>query len=226
MAGPAVTVKFRGPWDALTRALGPNFQKNLEAEGARAMQINLKLLEREVRDAIRNADSRGPANSFLTLDLKGGTSPLIDSGKMFNAVGSQYHSWKFGQVGITGKEGAGTVKAAKIVHEGAQIRVTTKMFNMFLLLHRLSLSYDVAADLSEIKSRRVKELWAAFEKYAPGRIFPKVTRGVLIVPERPFLRWAAQEAKDDIFHNVLTMVVKAITREPGLRASPQPSYRT
>lgn len=226
MAAVQASVTFSGPWEQVIKALSsPVFEKNLKLEGEKAMRINIKILEREVRKAVRDAKVHGPANAFMTLDLKSGTSPLVDSSQLFSAVGSVYHRWNFAQVGIVGR--GQVAKVARWVHEGRTIPVSKKMFGLFLILHRLSLSHDPSKLLAGIRSRRIRALWKAFQKHSPGRVFPKVTKGTIVIPERPFLNWALESrGADDVYHNFFTMVMRAIVRVPGIKATRVPKYRT
>lgn len=222
-----MTVRFDGPWKQVIKSFEPSvFMKHLKDEAKVAMGVNTKILEAEVRKAIKSARTEGPANAFLTLSLKGGTTPLIDSGAMFKAVGSRVAAWNHAQVGIVGAENRGVAKAARIVHDGATIQVTEKMFGMFLMLHRLSLSHDPDKLLTTVRSRRLRELWKAFQKHSAGRIFPKVTRGVIVVPERPFLLWALKSDRTKIvYENFMTMVIRALVRMPGVKPRGVPKYK-
>lgn len=226
------SVTFKGPWDAVIKAFeGATFKANLEAEGRTAMKINLKILEGEVRKAIHQADIHGPSNAFMTLDLKAGRQPLVSSGQMANAVGSRFFRWNHGHVGIMARSGSPIARRAEAVHNGAVIQVTRKMFNMFMILHRLSLQYTTTGgsgvSTGWITSRRLFELWQDFRRHSPGRVFPKVTKGTIVVPERPFLQWALESKRtENVYWNFYAMVIRAIVRVPGIQASRVPAYRT
>lgn len=152
-----------------------------------AHRVNVKILEESIRKAIRNARDHGPANVTLTKMIKGVSTPLIDHTSLYEAVGSQVVSWKRAYVGISTLGADPDVeKYANWVHWGTTIKITERMRRMFLMLHRVANGRMAPHQLRG----RARQLWSRFSLRGKNAQWPRLTKSVIVIPPRPFLKWA------------------------------------
>jgi hypothetical protein len=138
-----VDLKIVG-FDDFARLLeeGP-FRERLKKEVERAMAANCLLADAAITAAI-NSGTGFKANRPLTVRIKGSSRPLVDGGDLVNSINYKVINWKEARIGVlrskkVKKEGGGTedlASVAKIVHDGATIKVTQKMRWFFMRMWR------------------------------------------------------------------------------------------
>lgn len=145
---------------------------------SQATATNGGIMLGEVRANIKTgkyAKGRKP-NSSLTVFIKGFHNPLVDTGvklrRLFEMVQTDYKSV---EVGIKDNADAKWVAA---IHDGATIKITPEMRNMFALLARAS-----TGDPNVNLTGRAAELWAR----RPGGWHPLAdNKKTFRIPRRPF----------------------------------------
>lgn len=132
---------------------------------------------------------RYAANAFLTRDLKGSSTPLIDHGDLIGNIQIKRAQGGAVFVGfIRGKKvrrkGPDFVDFARNLHEGGTIVVTSKMRTMFWMLHLVSTGQ---AQESTLKGRAAA-IWDRIK--TKGIIINPIGKGTkgLLYPSRPFMR--------------------------------------
>jgi len=177
MADETIEVKLK--WFPIVSVLkSPNtFKTKLEAEYARAGKIvGLKiaaLMRKKIRER-KNYEK----NAGMTIDMKGSSKPLVDSGRLFKAVTfTSVSSLKGPSVTVGVFRTSDAANVARIVSAGATIVVTPKMSRLFKALHAASMGRG-----GSIKSERGNELLAK----SKGTI-PALNVGTtLVIPPRNF----------------------------------------
>ena len=141
-----------------------------------------KAFDRIAREIIRGALKTGSfsfkKNAPLTLLLKSGSQPLVDTGSKLSAVVETRTLSKDKLfIGITTANKF--YARAKIIHEGGTIKVTQKMRNMFFFLWLVS-----KGDMSPSQlSGRAAELYALNQEWYPL----KASTRAIKIPGRPFM---------------------------------------
>ncbi|KKN79937.1 hypothetical protein LCGC14_0334450 [marine sediment metagenome] len=152
-----------------------------------AAERNGKLALGAVRRGIRRGGFEG--NAELTEHIKGsGKKPLVDSGtRLFQGLTSEVQSDdKTVFIGFLLADR--NFEAAAAIHEGAVIKVSQAMRDMFRLLWMVS----VGNMIPERLTGRAAELWGR----RPGGWLPlKPSTKVIIIPARPFIKRAFEEPK-------------------------------
>jgi hypothetical protein len=118
------------------------------------------------------------ANAALTLSIKGGkTAPLVDTARrIWQAIAIDVQAWNKAFVGVNFRNGA--YNLAKMLHDGVDIKVTSRMRTMFFYLFLRGQGRPVTL------TGRAAELW----KRWPGEWRPlKDTTQVIHIPERRFM---------------------------------------
>ncbi len=174
--------KMDGGWKRWAKALDP---KRFEKALRRHMPLATKRIGLLAVGTVRREVRRGgfARNAELTIHIKGtGKKPLVDSSRrLFQGLTSQVQDASTVFVGFL--LGGPNFDAAAAIHEGATIRVSQKMRNMFRLLWMASVGN---MDPSRLTGRAA-ELWAR----APGGWLPlKPSTTVIRIPRRPFIERA------------------------------------
>jgi len=168
-------VQLTGQWEQFLRALDPRaFEQRLRMEIRRATQRNALLVQREIRNRIR--EGKFAANSPLTLAIKAPKSkPLVVTGALFQSIAyelaSDYVAFVGLKFGAKGKDGQDLVNVGVALHEGFALEVTAAMRR---------------AVFARIRDRR---------KAAPH--LKKLTgpaKAVWVIPARPFVRTVIEDA--------------------------------
>jgi hypothetical protein len=175
-------------WKSFERAidskyLGPVLRKNV----GKATAKNALLLQRGVRQEIRKGVP--PTNAPLTASLKGGNKPIVGTpgADLFNSITHDIESWDRAVVGVIRMSGAYNI--AKIVHDGATIKVTERMRNLFRVLANASKSKYVRPHLEG----RALELWELGKRWKTKWKPLKPSTTAIVIPPRPYLRYAVQD---------------------------------
>lgn len=116
-------------------------------------------------------------NRLLTINIKGSTKPLVDSGDLFQAITSVKIDIYTAFAGVL--RTSGLFNIAQIVHEGVKLPVTSQMRGMFILLSRASAGKFNPAKLTG----RAADLWKRSEMWWPLK--PSTTS--IVVVGRPFV---------------------------------------
>ena len=192
MARPAIT--FDLGWKRYKRALTPSSYTPLfKRYVGRATARNGKVAEKQIRKEIKGGVP--PTNAALTASLKGGSRPIIGTAgaDMWNAITSQATSWHTAIAGVkrTVSRGGKEYNVAKIVHEGATVRVTPAMRTMFLVLSWASQRWHAGKPIGVNLEGRARELWdmSKSKRFYALKAGTKVIR----IPGRPFVRYAFQD---------------------------------
>lgn len=121
-------------------------------------------------------------NKLLTINIKGSSKPLVDSGDLFQSITYEKIDTYTAFAGVLRSSGGFSV--AQIVHDGAKLPVTPQMRGMFILLSRATAgTFDPARFTG-----RAAALWARSQLWFPlkpstttiqvaGRPFVKLTMG-------------------------------------------------
>jgi phage gpG-like protein len=166
-------------FDKLKDILDPKkFEKRLKKHVEAATTKNGIIAEGQMKKAIDKGRIKSPTgakvpNAPLTVVMKGSDRPLVDSGQLKQSISSRVKRWDLALVGVNRnktvtKEGGGKsdiLSIAKTLHDGARIKVTTKMRSYFE--------------------------WLAFNDDSPfkGVVRPlKPGTKVIVIPARPFTK--------------------------------------
>ena len=184
---PKTGFKIDKNWPRLALAFDGRRMRGVARRHLRvATERNAKLALGAVRRGIRSGGFE--RNAALTIHIKGaGKKPLVDSGRrLFQGLTSEVRSDVTAFIGY--KLGAEGFAAAAAVHEGAIIKVTSKMRAMFRILWLASMGQVEPSKLTG----RAAELWAR----APGGWLPlKPSTVVIVIPARRFIARAFTESK-------------------------------
>lgn len=156
------------------------FERRLKRHVRTATLKNGLIAESEIKDKIDKGKIKSPrrgksANADLTVAMKGSDRPLVDTGGLKQSINSEVKSWDLVLVGvlrnrvITDSQGRkkGVVEIARALHDGAKIKVTSKMRKYFF--------------------------WLAHGKDSPfrGMVKPlKASTKIILIPPRPFMHVA------------------------------------
>lgn len=178
-------IVFTGDWRVLSVLTSPaNFTKRLELAVSKATSVNLLLLRKLIRDKIRAVVP--PALSPLTTGLKKSTKPLVDRGALFQAVTTWKVSWRAGFVGVLRNAqapgGGSLISVAEALHEGATLKVTTRMRGMFAVLAQVSAG---TRDPNTLKGRAL-ELYEQNPSFKWKPLKPGTV--AIRIPARPFIK--------------------------------------
>ncbi len=177
MPNDFISVKLTFFESAKKLMAGPErFNAALRREMGKAGRISgLKikaLMRRKIREGVP------PSNAQMTVDLKGSSKPLVDSGRLFKAITSEsgggVNDFEI-RVGV--KLSNKLANVAKIVHDGYKQTVTRKQEVMFKMLHLASVGRKV-----NLRSERARQILAR----AKGVIAPLKEGQVIVAPPRPF----------------------------------------
>lgn len=190
----ATKMKFTGNWEQFSKITSPRrFSSTLKDTVGKATKANAELVAEEAQKNIKSR--KYSANAGLTILLKGGKQPLVESGALHEALGSislRLNSWKTAYIGIK-RKGDDKVDVASVVHNGAIIKVTDKMRDMFALLYRVGRGQE---DRNKLKGRAAeiaKKLGSRLKELRPI----KNSTTSIVIPSRPFL--------SDVFKNKTVM---------------------
>ncbi len=175
-------------WQRLDLAFDASKFKGTSRKHLRlAAERNGKLALGAVRRGLRRGGFE--ENAELTEHIKGaGKKPLIDTGtRLFQGLTSEVQSDdKTVFIGFLLADR--NFEAAAAIHEGAVIKVSQAMRNMFRLLWMVSVG-NMSPDRL---TGRAAELW----KRASGGWLPlKPSTKVIVIPARPFIKRAFEEPK-------------------------------
>ena len=207
----AAKVTFSGKWSPITallksEKLGPAIKR----EVGRATGLNARKVAAAIRAKIK--EGMKPANAVLTLAIKvPSTKPLVNPSKMggdlFQAITSEVETWDLAFAGVLKNvrgAGGGLVNLGELLHEGATIKVTPAMRNLFRLLAnatnprprtgesssgRTPYSGSLAAAKTQAKlSGRARQLF----DFNPGCQWKPLRDSTthIRIPGRPFIREA------------------------------------
>jgi hypothetical protein len=187
-----VTLTFDKTWKKLIHKLSvAKFTVALKEQVARATELNAMLVDAEVRRAIKNKKTGGPANAALTVLIKKSKKPLVDSGQLFKSVTYKMLTEFTAEVGVL--KGDASANIAVAVHEGATIKVTARMRAMFAMLAAASGARGKrrAAIVSKLTGR-AEELWKR-RKNGWKALKPSTTH--IRIPPRPFIRVVIEDPR-------------------------------
>jgi hypothetical protein len=204
MAGSRI--KLTTGWKKLSKMIDP---KKFIAAGPTIMRkangVAGLYAVRAIRQEIKNG-AYAP-NAPLTIAIKGSSKPLVDTGNLFKAITHKmvddYTVW----VGVLFTSGSYNLSVA--LHEGATIKVTEKMRNLFELLFRAS-----KGKLSPSKlTGRAAEIW---ERARTKEFFPlRKSTSQIVIPPRPFMRRAIESS--DLQLRVQGIWFEAIAKAMGVK---------
>lgn len=174
MGETSFKIKGLKRWQKALNARG--FDEAARAEIRRATELNGKVLEAAQRKVLQAGSGFMKRNAPLTVKIKGSSKPLIDHGDLFQGITSKVIDDFTVFAGVLRTHESYNI--AKLLHEGAKIKITPKMRTMFSLLHKASTGHFDPAKLTG----RAAELWAR----SPGGWLPigKRTRLIIIPPRR------------------------------------------
>lgn len=147
----------------------------------------VKILEASIRQEIKRGVK--PGNAELTIAIKGSDAPLKGAtAQLFNAIKGEQTAWNKGFVGVNRKDKGFDI--AKTIHDGAKIKVTDRMRNMFRILWLASEARKRGTAMPTLTGRTA-ELWEASKskeffplradtttiRIPPRRFITKVVRG-------------------------------------------------
>lgn len=196
---------FFGDWKPLLDKWGRpgNFPARLQREVGKATKANAALLQREIRKGI--TDRRYAKNAKLTMLLKRGRRPLIETGDLLRGIQGWAMAWNKGFAGLfrAGPWGA-DLGLAEALHEGFSIRVTSRMRAMFRALSFKAHGWDVTL------TGRAKELWDKNPNVPWRALAPGTT--AIHVPGRPFIGAVFQDksVRRRIFKTWIEAVERAV----------------
>lgn len=208
-----IIVQMGPEWKVAIEALkDKSWKLALEKHMAQAMHINAAILVKAVRRAVKEAESHGKRNAWLTVMIKGQDNPLVQTGDLHQSVGSVVHKWNRADIGVMGKvRSRKVIRYAQIVHDGTQYNVTRKMRSMFRMLHFVSINPKLAKN---IRSARARKLWSLFRRNAKGQVWPllKASTVKIVIPPRPYLEWAITryDAIEVVAENFFVAVIRSI----------------
>jgi len=196
-----ISLKLTGFAELKGALKGAKFKKALEKHVGRATGRSSKMLEREVRQAIKKGGfSR---NAALTTAIKHSSKPLVDKGDLWQAVKAEQPSWDLARIGVNYKHGAYDI--AKLLHDGGDIPVTAKMRTMFFYLWLASLAKKgLHSGPPPILRGRAIELFARYQDWKPL----KGSTRAIHIPPRGFLIEVA--GKREIRQRVIDAWQKAV----------------
>jgi len=196
-------LRLVGGWDKYIRKLSPVSQAKIRRASDLATRINALYMVREIRKRITAGNYID--NAEMTVEIKDSSKPLVDSGRLFQAVTHRRIAPSVYFVGVLRTSKA--YNTALIVHQGAEITVTTKMEQMFFLLWLVTTG---KMNISDLKSERARAL-ARKAKKSGGTIIP-ISGGTIHIPERKFIHEPfldpALRAKMKLFWN--SMIARAL----------------
>lgn len=196
-------LRLVGGWDKYIRKLSPATQAKIRRASDLATRANALFMVREIRKRITAGDYA--ANAAMTVEIKGSSKPLVDSGRLFQSVTHRRLAPSVYFVGVLRTSKA--YNMALIVHEGAEVPVTAKMEAMFFMLWLVTTG---KMNISDLKSERAKAL-ARKARKSGGVILP-IKGGWIHIPARRFLHEPfldpALRAKMKLFWN--TMIARAL----------------
>lgn len=198
-------VKFSGNSKALKKALekAPTVVRKHVNKASKIIGMQgVALARKEI-----SGGSYAP-NAPLTIALKGVNEPLIGDrtgSPLFKAITSKVVNDNTVFVGILQKDGEYNIAVA--IHEGATIKVTQKMRNMFYILWRKE------TDPSINLTGRAKELWDKM----PGGWKPlNESTKAINIPSRPFIKNALDSDEFRKFaENIYNQAVGTAIKEIG-----------
>jgi len=157
-------MSLEGDWDAYMLTLDPaKAARRIESEIRKATINNCVYVLGLIRKEIRGR--KYAPNSPLTKILKGSGMPLIDHADLVKYLAYDLETSFSAYVGA--KKSDGTYNIAKIVHDGATIRVTPKMRKW------------IAISMAKAKGRG--------RKVPKSREFTGGGKDFFVIPARPFL---------------------------------------
>jgi len=165
-------------WKRYEKAVNAkNFDKLFKKNMRKASQLNSLAAKRAITHTIKKGDFA--ANAPLTLALKQGNTPLMDTKKkIFKNIKHKITSSTSVWVGILKtSEHFGFIR---LLNDGGMIPVSQKMRNLFDLLWKAKLG---RINPSKLKGR-AKELWNI--THAGWRPLAKNTKAI-VIPARPFI---------------------------------------
>jgi len=171
------SLKLDKGWDKYARGIdAKRFRRNLQKAKRRALRAIAKKIVSEVIDA-----GVPPENAPLTVSIKGKNSPLDDRGAMKRAITTKIVNKDTLKIFIptTAKNYKGYLSA----HDGATIKVTAAMRQMFFALWLVS----IGANDPQALTGRAKEL---FKRKPDGwKPLREATKAIKI-PRRPYFEVA------------------------------------
>lgn len=200
---PSAIIQFEiDGFDRLAAVLRPELMERLmKRHIGRATGQNGAYLAKMMRMTIRNKGAGGGGainlalpggagnliaeNKLLTINIKGSTKPLVDSGDLFQSITYERIDTYTVFAGVL-RSSAG-FNVAQIVHDGVKLPVTPQMRGMFILLHRASVGKFDPAKLTG----RAAALWDRNEMWRPLK--PSTT--TIQVVGRPFVTLTFRDAK-------------------------------
>lgn len=193
------------------KALEASGYKRISSKNIRkATELNGQMAVHYVRKEIQSGKFK--PNAPLTIAIKKSKKPIVHKGDLFQAITSKLKDDYTVFVGVLKSDKRNT-NILKIVHDGARIKVTPKMRNMFNLLFNIT----VLGAPPDKLTGRAKELFETGVKFYPLK---KSTRIIRITPRRflargmanPELRRKAKEnwkkALDKTFRDIVANAKK------------------
>lgn len=160
-------------FDELERTINPrSFEGRMMRNIKKATLLNAQVARKYITQSITSGNYTD--NSPVTAAIKGSNRPLVDKGMLLQSITGEAESWDTAIVGVlrsrmtTDANGRpkDVMSLAKILHEGATIKVTPKMRKYLAMMSRLH----------------------------PGKYFPlKQSTDTIVIPPRRFLESALEE---------------------------------
>lgn len=127
------------------------FKKRLRYHVMQATKRNGLHAKRAIQESIGRGEYL--ANAQFTIELKGSSHPLVDTGELYKSIVKRAYAWNIARVGVlrsapksksSGKESASGTKGktqdiinvAMMLHEGRRIAVTPDMRRFFWAMSR------------------------------------------------------------------------------------------
>lgn len=214
-------------WVRFERFLSKASQQVVVKAADEATKVAALTAQKLVRNEI--SDGSYDANADLTLMIKGSTKPLVDKGRLFQAITNKRIKAAMYFVGILKgrgrSSGTGTdmVNIARTIHDGATIEVTSKMRGLFWSLWLATRTHYLRGErlpISKLRSKRAQEL--ARRAFRQGNtIFPLGDNTSAIrIPSRPFIRnvferAATKKQLQEVFAREIRKTLERLWRNPG-----------
>jgi hypothetical protein len=164
----------RKQWDRFERAIDPKlFRSKFKSR-------KLSALDRVARVIVREAIAAGgfEKNADLTTMIKGSARPLRDSGKQLSRAIKTRRDGDKVFVGVPFN--SPFYEKARAIHDGATLKVTPKMREMFILLW-LASNGEISEDQL---TGRAAEL---YQRKSSGWLPLKSSTRIIKIPARPFM---------------------------------------
>ena len=187
--GRHVRLKMVGNWGGFISGVDPKkFDSSLKRNITHATEISARYITRQIQARLHGGGSY-KSNARLTVIIKGGSTPLMDTGEFAAAFGYRRKRWNDFHIGLMRSQihGMDADYLAKILHDGASIPVTDAMRAMFKMLWMVSIGETSPDKLTG----RAAEIWDKFQRHGdPDDVILPLdpSTKTIHIPGRPFMR--------------------------------------